>query len=216
MTNKTTVQIYGPSFSNFVRSAMLICEENGVSYNVGFEIDGRPVEFKSEAHLALHPYGKLPVLIHDDFILPETAAICRYIQTNLSSKETSELSAKQLARLDAFSALASIYLDKAIIRDYIIEFAFPKGENGDVRLDVVKQAQSGVRAALSVIEQELAKNELLNTQNFTLADALVAPMIHYISTLPSPFNLLEEFPVVNNYLTQLMTRASCKKVLIAK
>jgi glutathione S-transferase len=32
-----------------------------------------------EAHLALHPFGRMPVLDHDSFRLYETQAILRYV-----------------------------------------------------------------------------------------------------------------------------------------
>ena len=37
------VHIYGPRFSNFVRSVMLVCEEKQLAYTVGFEVDGNNV-----------------------------------------------------------------------------------------------------------------------------------------------------------------------------
>ena len=70
MTTKQ-VHIYGPSFSNFVQTVMLACEENDINYTTGFEIDGKDIVFKSEQHFSLHPFGKLPVLLEGDF-----ACIC--------------------------------------------------------------------------------------------------------------------------------------------
>ena len=215
------LQIYGPSFSNFVRSVMILCEENSLDYQTGFDCTGALIEFKSDEHFALHPYGKLPVLIHGELVLPETASICRYINTLASSEDDKSLITSQVARIDAFSAITSIYLDKAIMRDYILEFAFPKGEGGEVRFEVAVAAQGEVHKALNIIRDQLTKNDTLLaglTENpqMTIADALIAPMLHYISTLPSGFNLLSEYPELEFYLAHLMKRASCKKVLISK
>ncbi len=211
--NSKTVQIYGPGFSNFVRSVALICEQHGVAYTLGFELDGNPIEFKSEQHFDLHPYGKMPVLKHGELILPETASICRYIQSTLANN-VQERPPQQSARIDAFSALASIYINQAIMRSYILEFAIPKGENGEIRLDVAKQAQPDVRNALSVIDKELATSDTLNDDNFSIADAIILPMLFYISTLPEPFNLLTEYPKVNEYLNSMMELEICQKILV--
>jgi len=215
------LKIYGPSFSNFVRTVMLICEECRLEYQTGFDCTGELIEFKSDAHFALHPYGKLPVLIHGELVLPETASISRYIINLVGSNNEKPLTVSQVARIDAFSAITSIYLDKALMRDYIIEFAFPKGDEGEVRLDVAMAAQTEVRKALGIVNDEITKNEILLAGNIanqamTLADALLAPMLHYMSTLPASFNLLTEFPEVEQYLAKLMKRDSCKKVLISK
>ncbi len=210
------VQIYGPSFSNFVRTIMLICEENHISYTTGFTLDGQTVPFKSAQHFALHPCGKFPILKDDNVVLPETASICRYLKATFDQDEINRFSVQQLARIDAFSALASIYLDQAIIRDYMLEFAFPKGENGTVRFDVVEQAQPALRKALKIVEDELLQGDILNGETLTVADALLAPMLHYVTTLPTGFNLLVEFPQLEKYFAQLMTRKSCQKVLVSK
>ncbi|MEW6991070.1 glutathione S-transferase family protein [Colwelliaceae bacterium 6441] len=218
MTKQTTksVEIFGPSFSNFVRSVMLLCEEYGVEYTTGLNFDGKTIEYKSAEHLQLHPYGKFPLLKHDDLILSETASICRYIQTTFDQDIASKFSIQQLARIDAFSALISIYIDKAIIRDYLLEFAFPKGKEGEVRLDVAKEKQADVHKAFSVIERELSQGDSLNNEHLSIADALIAPMLHYVSTLPAAFNVLPEYQLTNRYLAHLMAKESVSKVLTTK
>ena len=209
------VQIYGPGFSSFVRSLELLCEEYNISYCTDMALDGQPIEFKSDAYLALHPYAKLPVLKHNDLVLAETSAIARYLMATFAPQVVQSYSLQQQAKMDAFSAIASIYIDKAIIRDYVIEFAFPKGENGEVRLDVAKAVQPQVLTALNVIADELINGESLNGDTFSIADALLAPMLHYLSSLPAGFNLLEQVAEVDSYFTQLMMRASCQKILLA-
>lgn len=210
------VQIFGPSFSNFVRSVMLMCEEHNVSYSTGFELDNQSIEFKSKEHFAIHPYGKLPVIKHKTLTLAETSSICRYIQNQFSTADDSQQCLSLAARIDAFSAIASIYIDKAIIRDYLLEFAFPKGEDGSIRFDVATLAMPAVKDALSVIEKELNQDGVLNQPVMTVADAIVAPMLHYVSTLPEQFNVLPEFSLVTSYLQTLMERPSCQKILVAK
>lgn len=213
---KESVHILGPEFSNFVRTVMLICEENNINYSTGFSVQGKAVEFKSDEHFKLHPYGKLPVLIDNDIVIPETTSICRYLLANFSSNKDQEKTFAQIALHDAFCAIASIYIDKAIVRDYLLEFVFPKGEKGKIRLEVVKDAQVEVHKALTVIEQALNNNDFLGGKELSIADALLAPMLHYISTLPAEFNLLPEYKKTNDYLAKLMLRPSCKKVLVAK
>ena len=127
MSTTNKVHIYGPDFSTFVRSVMLICEELGVTYTTGFSANGKAIEFKSDEHFKLHPYGKL--------------------------------------------------------------------------------------RALEIIEVEINRGELLGTDKFTIADALVMPMLQYLTTLPAEVNCLEGFNAIKNYVERSMQRASCKKVL---
>lgn len=212
------IHIYGPSFSNFVRTVMLICEEKNISYSAGFEVAGKNIPFKGEQHLKWHPFGKIPVLIgnktqEDIFTLPETASICRYLDTDKALQPSDSL---EYARHDALCALISIDIDKVLVREYLLEFAFPKGENNSVRFDAVSNIQPKVSATLAIIEKMLNEDNSLSAEQFTIADALLAPMLHYLSVLPAGYNLIPDYPNIKQYLAKLMVRASCQKVLVAK
>jgi len=213
-----SIHIYGPSFSNFVRTVMLVCEEKNIGYSVGFELAGKAVPFKGEQHLKWHPFGKIPVLIEnkpqeDFFTLPETASICRYLDTDQALQPSNSL---EHARHDALCALISIDIDKVLMREYLLEFAFPKGENNSIRFDVISKVQPKVAAILAIIEKMLDEENSLSAEQFTIADALLVPMLHYLSGLPTGYNLLPDYPNVEQYLAKLMTRPSCQKVLVAK
>jgi glutathione S-transferase len=204
------VHIYGASFSNFVRSVMLVCENNSINYTTGFELAGKEAPFKGEQHFLLHPFGKFPVLLEGDLALPETATICRYLDPD---KKLQPINLPEVAMHDAFCALISIDIDKALVRDYLIEFAFPKGENNAVRLDIVKSAIPKASKALKVIAEQLEKTGVIGGEQLTIADMLLAPMLAYLSSLPQDFNLLPNYPTVAAYLTKLMGHPSCQKVL---
>jgi len=215
---ENSIHIYGPTFSNFVRSVMIVCEERAIPYTVGFEVDGQELPFKGEQHLRLHPFGKIPVLIENKaqqqtFTLPETASICRYLDIdNILQPENAQAHAHH----DALCAHISIDIDKVLLREYLMEFAFPKGENNSVRFDVVAKVQPKVATTLAILERIVNEDSALSSEQFTIADALLAPMLHYISCLPADYNLLPDYPALEQYLAKLMTRASCKKVLVAK
>ncbi len=193
MANQS-VQIYGPSFSNFVRSVMLVCEEKQIPYQTGFEINGEEVTFKSEQHFNLHPFGKLPVLVDNKLTLPETSSICRYLDNNVLGNKLQPSNPLVAAQHDAACALISIDIDKAIVRDYLIEFFFPKGENSTIRFEVLDQAKPNVEKALNVISGLLKKEGLLAGQQLSIADALLAPMLHYLSHLPEEYSLIANYP----------------------
>jgi len=212
------IHIYGPTFSNFVRTVMLACEEKEINYSVGFEVNGNNVDFKGEQHLKWHPFGKIPVLLENNpqqtqFVLPETASICRYLDNDKQLQPSDGLA---YAQHDALCAHITIDIDKVLVREYLLEFAFPKGENNSVRFDVIAKVQPKVATTLATIEKILNEDNALSSEQFTIADALLAPMLHYISCLPAGYNVLPDYPALEQYLAKLMTRASCQKVLIAK
>lgn len=155
------VKILGPQFSTFVRSVMIACEEKGISYEYGMEHNGKPVALASEELLSLHPYGKIPVLLTEDAVICETASIIRYLDMNFSGTHLQPDAGLARAEVDQWSALISRYIDQAIVRDCLLEFARPKGENGTVRMDKVEQATPELQRALDNLSKQLGDKEYL-------------------------------------------------------
>ena len=62
--------------SPYGRSVLATLEEKGAAYRLS---PVAPGTFQSEPHISRHPFGKVPVLEHDGFMLFETQAILRYL-----------------------------------------------------------------------------------------------------------------------------------------
>ena len=136
----TPVKIVGPAFSTFVRSVMIACEEKGIPYEVNPEVNGKKLSFGDKALFDLHPYGKVPVLITQLGTITETSSIIRYIDCLNDNNPLYPEDAFARAQVDQWSALISVYIDQAIVRSLLLEYAFPKGEKGSVRKDKVQEA----------------------------------------------------------------------------
>jgi glutathione S-transferase len=69
------IKIYGVPLSPFVRKALLALEYKGLDYENEPTFPGD----ESPAFRAISPLGKIPVLEHDGFTVPDTSVICRYL-----------------------------------------------------------------------------------------------------------------------------------------
>lgn len=71
-----TIKVHGHPLSPFVRKVLFALEIKGVEYEnvVVMPNDSSP------AFRAVSPLGKIPVLQHDDFSVPDSSVICRYIE----------------------------------------------------------------------------------------------------------------------------------------
>ena len=90
--------VYGPAYSTYARTARLALEEKGVDYDL-VEVDLLGGAAKASAHLARHPFGKVPAFEHDGFALYETDAIMRYINAAFPGKDLEPDDAKGRARM---------------------------------------------------------------------------------------------------------------------
>lgn len=209
---KHDVYIFGPAFSSFVRSVMLCCEEKGIAYRHGMSPKGQSIAFKSPEHLAIHPYGKVPALLHDDKVLFETSTICRYLDASFKGPALQPDSILERAQVDECCAEISTYIDQALIRDLVLEFAFPKGPEGQIRQDRIEKTLPAARQALRRLSVLLDKHPFICGQNYTMADALLTPMLDYVELLPIGKELIGT-GYLQAYLNRMRARPSGLNVL---
>ncbi|MDF2180718.1 glutathione S-transferase family protein [Neptuniibacter sp. CAU 1671] len=208
------VEIFGPNFSTFVRSVMLACEEKGIPYRQHMEADGVPVGMHSAPHMKLHPFGKVPVLLHRGQTLCETTAILRYLEALCPDRPLQPSDPWARAQLDQWCSFVSLYLDQALIRRYLLEFVFPKGEGGVVREDRVERALPEVHKMLKFIESQLDGKSYLLGDELTMVDLLLLPMLDYLLKWPQTQAVAQAYPNIVSYTELLRQRPSAQKILV--
>jgi len=72
----SAITVYGIPGSPFLRAVEVTLKEKGADYRLQAM---SPAEMKTPAHLAMHPFGRIPIFEQDDFRLYETQAIVRYV-----------------------------------------------------------------------------------------------------------------------------------------
>ena len=93
------------------RAVMATLIEKGAS----FRVTGlAPGELKAEPHISRHPFGKMPVLEHDDFTLYETQAILRYLERALPSPPLIPQEPTDAARMDQIMGISDWYLFQGV------------------------------------------------------------------------------------------------------
>src|SRR5260221_817204 len=99
--------LHGYRYSVYQRIARLTLAEKGVSYQ---QVEVNPfAPDVPTAYLALHPFGRVPALVHDGFALYETAAITRYIDRAFAGPALQPADPRALARMDQIIAVVDAY-----------------------------------------------------------------------------------------------------------
>ena len=209
-----SLHIVGVQFSSFTRIVQFCCEEIGLNYSLGTTVNGQDFVPRSAAIQTLHPFGKIPILLDNGKALFETQAICRYLDNHYNQSRLQPVDAWQRAQVDQWCAAITAYVDKNIIRNYILEFRFPKGNNGSVRMDVAEAAMPDIIATVKILEKQLATRQFLVGDQFTLADIMLMPALHYLSLAPNNLALLRQDSPLRDYLKNLLERPAAKKVFI--
>lgn len=168
--------------SPYGRAVLVALEEKGVRYRFA------PVAFgaqRAAAHLARHPFGRVPVLEHGDFGVYETQAILRYVDRAFAGPPLTPAGPRATARMDQLMNVNDWYLFQGV--GNVIGFQRIVGPRA---MGLVPDEQA-VAAALpkaervfAVLAQELAERAFFTGDALSLADILLAPLIDFLSMTP--------------------------------
>lgn len=208
------LHILGPEFSTFVRSVRLYCEEKRLAYSYGMSLRGQPIDWRGETHRGYHPFGKVPVLFHGDRHVFETNAIFRYLDAVFPERAYPPADLATRTEIDQWASALATSVDQFLIRNYLLRIAGPAPVE---RLDppMLAEVESNVESTLKLLNAQLGERSFFCAERYSVADALLTPMLDYLSRIPRACNWLEPWPRLGNYLGRMRARQSGRVVLMA-
>ena len=201
--------LYGPQFSTYVRSARLALAEKGVAYDLE-EIDMFAGAHKDAAHLARHPFGKVPVFEHEGFILYETCAILRYVDEAFQGPRLQPGDPGGRARMTQIISVIDCYAYRPMIPGIVIPrfvAARSKKKPDEAAIDA---AVPEAAEALTVLES-LFVGEFLAGKALSLADLHLAPIHDYFRQTPEGESLLSGAPKLSRWWSTMSRRPSMQE-----
>jgi len=202
-----TPYLFGPAFSTLVRSVRLHALERGLELPCGLAPGGQAIAWRSEAHLALHPFGQVPVLLDGAHRIFETLAICRHLDRQRLPERGSD------PEQDTWSSALLTTVDARLVRRYLLRVTGPRPTPFRTP-EEQQRALADVDATLAVLDRQLGDRTFLCGAACTLPDALLAPMLDHLELLPEP-RWLATWPRLAAYLDRLRARPSGQAILVA-
>jgi glutathione S-transferase len=203
----TAPEIIGAPQSNFVRTVRIACMEKGVEYTL------TPARPHSPEAKAIHPFGKIPAFRHGDLALCESKAICNYLDMAFPGPALTPRDPVGAANCEQWISLVNTAIDPILMRDYLRGYFFsglPDGAPDRARIDA---ALPKVRDVFALLERELSKRHYLAGDDFTLADAFLLPVMHYMRQLPEAKEMLAASPHVTAWYDRVMARPSAAETV---
>ena len=208
------VMIYGDQRSNFVRSVELVCRLKNIPYQIGYQRGDQPLAWKSPAHFALHPFGRMPILFDQGFVLAESLAICRHLAKQPQGAVLLDADPQCQAIQEMWATLAVGDIDRAIIRRYLLEFVNLNGLVEQPNLSRMAHRKPDAIQAVQVVERQLAQQAFIASDYFSLADALLAPTLQYATRLPKDLSIVSHDSLIHGYLAKVQAISSFNQVLL--
>ncbi|MBI2737698.1 MAG: glutathione S-transferase family protein [Rhodospirillales bacterium] len=196
--------LHGYTYSVYNRIARLALAEKGAAYD---RVEVNPFAEPSPEYLAMHPFGRVPTLVHDGFVLYETGAITRYVDRAIAGPALQPGSPRALARMDQLIGIIDSYGYWPMVRQVFSHRVFRTAAGRPVDEAEIARGLSGAAKVLAALEA-LASKPFLTGPELSLADLHVGAMIAYFTLAPEGVEVLTNYPRLAAWWAKISQHAS--------
>ena len=196
------LKIYGRANSINVRKVLWTVDEIGIPFERedwgrGF----RPVS--DPEFLALNPFGLVPVIDDEGFVLSESHAICRYLASTHSREDLLPADPKQRAIVESWMEWQGTEVSNAqrgVVMTKLFNIALPGGQA------VIDDSLAQWPKRMAVMEAQLGKTgAYIAGPDFTLADVCIGLAVN--RWFGTPTGAKPAFPAIAAYYDLLAERS---------
>lgn len=168
--------------SPFGRSVLAALEEKRAPYRLAPVAPGTT---KTPEYLALHPFGRVPMLEHDSFRLYETQAILRYLDRVLPQPSLTPVDIKRAARMDQVMNINDWYLFQGVGNVIIFHRVIaPRLMSQAADEAAIKAAMPKAHTVFNELARLLGGQPYFTGDTLSLADLMIAPAVEFFTAIP--------------------------------
>lgn len=198
--------LHGYRLSVYLRIVRLALAEKGLAYE-RVEVNPFAPDVPA-AYLALHPFGRVPTLVHDGFALYETGAISRYVDRAFPGPPLQPDGARALARMDQIIGVVDSYGYWPMVRQVFVQ-RVSRPRTGQATDDKeVALGLAGAAKALAALEDLASADAFLTGPAPSLADFHLGAMIAYFTAVPEGAAMLDQYRRLAGWWDRLKVRPS--------
>lgn len=202
------VVLYGYQYSVYSWIARLVLAEKGVRYE-WLEVNPFVPELPPD-YAALHPFRRVPALVHDGFSLYETSAITRYIDAAFEGLALVPSHPRQQARINQIIAVIDNYAYWPLIRQVFSNRVFRPRFGLAADAAALREGLAAAPAVLDALENLAAEAGFLCSETVSLADLHAAPMFAYFSMAEEGAALLRQRRRLHAWWTIIAARETLR------
>lgn len=191
----SAVQIIGLPQSNYVWATRIALAEKGVAH------ENIPAPPHSPDVLAIHPFGKVPVLRHGAVAIGESRAIIDYVDGAFDGPALVPTDPEAARRSDSWTSMITSVVEPLLIRQYIFAYFFPTGVGGEPDRVAIEALMPKMGSMLDVLERAFEAGDL-GREPFGRVDAYLVPILFYTNMMPEGAEFIAARPQLWSYLKQ--------------
>jgi glutathione S-transferase len=204
----TQIIVHSIPGSPYGRAVLATLEEKGTTYRLSSVAPGTA---KSQPHLSRHPFGRVPALEHDGYLLYETQAILRYLDRALPRPSLTPSDPKAAGLMDQLMNICDWYLMQGV--NNVIGFhriIGPRLLGLSPNEAAITEAMPKAHVVFNELSRLLATKPYLADEQITLADMLIAPHLDFLALTPEWTPLTAATPNLVSWLQRMNARPSLR------
>ena len=200
-------EIIGSVRSTYTRVVCMVCEEKGIEYVLTERL------LRAPEILAIHPFGKMPVLRHGDVELFESKAIATYLDRSFPGPDVFPSDPRLAALTEQWVSLVNTLMDRTLIRTYLYAYIAPRAADSGPDREAIEAVMPAVREQIGVLDKAVAGTGYLVGDEFTFADINLLPILYRLGQAPEGAEALAAAPHLARYYERHAARPSFARTI---
>jgi glutathione S-transferase len=169
------IKLHYHPLSTYSRRVLLAFAEKQIPHEL-VVVDMAAKRHREQPYLTLNPYGRVPTLEEDGFVLFESAAILNYLEATQPSPLV-PADARSRALVDMHIKLCDLQFTR-----HAGAIVFPKRflPKEKWNLAVIAEAKAEIEKHLAIVDRQLAGRTYLVAEKFSLADLCYMPFLEFL------------------------------------
>jgi glutathione S-transferase len=170
------IKLHYHPFSTYSRRVRIAFAEKQIAHELVF-VDMAARRHREQPYLSLNPYGRVPTLEQEGFILFESTAILNYLEATRPSPPLVPADARGRALVDMHTKLCDIQFTR-----HAGTIIFPKRFLPKERWNAaaIADAKAEIEKHLAILDKQLTGKTYLVAEQFSLAEVCYAPFLEFL------------------------------------
>ncbi len=173
-----SIIIQGVAASSYVRTARMICVEKRLPHTL------ETIDFGSAAHERVHPWKRVPIMVHGDVTLIETSAIARYVDEIGTGPSLLPTTPVARALMEQWISAINSYLYDTLVRGYALKYVNAMRANREPDREAIAAAVPAMERGLAQLDAAYAGKTHLVGDALSLADFFAIPIVATVGMFP--------------------------------
>jgi glutathione S-transferase len=187
-----SLTLHAYQYSVYAWIARLVLREKSVAHDY---VEVNPFAPAVPAdYLKMHPFQRVPTLVHDDFTIYETVAIAQYIDEAFPGPALQPEDVRTRARMRQIVSIVDAYGYVPMVRQVFSNRIFGPRLGRGVDESAVQSGLKEADRVLGALEDLTGADGFLTGGRISLADLHLAPMMAYLTAAPEGHALLSRRP----------------------